>query len=83
MDKGRVKWVGSPNDHQVSSYITFSPLNELDSDIQNPGQSCSTNDSSKLKELPDREINHVVEGTEEVIEAELRKEGNVELGVYK
>ncbi|KAI9089508.1 hypothetical protein K1719_029113 [Acacia pycnantha] len=83
MDKGQIKWVGCPNDHKVSSYITFSPLNELDSDVQNQGKSCCTNSSSKLKELQDREINHVVEGAEEVIEAELRKEGKVELGVYK
>ncbi|XP_028766437.1 ABC transporter C family member 13 isoform X1 [Neltuma alba] len=82
MDKGRIKWVGSPNDHQVYSYITFSPLNELDTAVQNQGKSCCTN-SSTLKDLPDSEIKHVAEGAEEIIEAESRKEGKVEPGVYK
>ncbi|KAF7843202.1 ABC transporter C family member 13 isoform X1 [Senna tora] len=83
MEKGHVKWVGSPNDVPVSSYKTFSPSNELDSDVPNQGQSCSTSSSSKLKELPDRDINHDLDGVEEIIEVELRKEGKVELGVYK
>lgn len=83
MEKGHVKWVGSPNDLPVSSYITFSPLNELDSDVQNQGQPCSTNPYSKLKELPDGDIKQDLEREEETIEVESRKEGKVELGVYK
>lgn len=83
MEKGHVKWVGSPVDFPASSYKIFSPLNELDSEVQNQEQSCSIASSSKSKELPDRDIKHDLEGADEIIEVELRKEGKVELGVYK
>lgn len=85
MDKGHIKWMGSSADFPISSYTAFSPLNEIDSTLQNHRQSFNTNSSSKSKEqtLPDRAIMHALEGAEEVIEVELRKEGKVELGVYK
>ncbi|XP_061373093.1 ABC transporter C family member 13 isoform X2 [Gastrolobium bilobum] len=85
MDKGHVKWMGSSADFPISSYTAFTPLNEIDSALHNHKQSCSINPSSKSKELslPDRVIMHTPEGAEDVIEVELRKEGKVELGVYK
>lgn len=85
MDKGCIKWMGSSADFPISSYTAFSPLNEIDSTLQNHRQSFNTNSSCKSKEqtLPDRVIMHALEGAEEVIEVELRKEGKVELGVYK
>lgn len=85
MDKGHIKWMGSSADFTISSYTQFSPLNELDSALQNHRQSCSENLSSKSKEqsLPDTVIMHALEGAEEIVEVELRKEGKVELGVYK
>lgn len=85
LDKGHIKWMGSSADFPISSYTAFSPMNEMDSTLHNHSQSCSTNSSSKSKEqsLPDRIIMHALEGAEEVIEVELRKEGKVELGVYK
>ena len=83
MDKGQVKWLGSSADFPISSYPGFSPLNEIDSALPNRRESCSTNSSSKPKEqsLPDKVTVH--EGAEEIVEVELRKEGKVEIGVYK
>lgn len=85
LDKGHVKWMGRSADYPVSSYTAFSPLNEIDSTLHDHRQSCSTDSSSKSMEqyLPDRVIVDALEGAEEVIEVELRKEGKVEIGVYK
>ncbi|KAL2332527.1 hypothetical protein Fmac_020108 [Flemingia macrophylla] len=85
MDKGHIKWTGRSTDFPISSYSAFSPLNEIDSALQNHRQSCSANLSSKSKEqsLPDADIMHSLEQAEEIVEVELRKEGKVELGVYK
>jgi len=84
LDKGHIKWMGSSADFPTSLYTAFSPLNEMDSTPHNPQQSCSTNSSiSEEQSLPDRIAMHALEGEEDVIEVELRKEGKVELGVYK
>ncbi|KAL9386523.1 hypothetical protein Peur_019647 [Populus x canadensis] len=85
MDKGQVTWVGSSVDLAVSSYPAFSPQNEFDalSDVQ--GKELSMADSIQVSHshLPERESNHVSEEVQEIVEAELRKEGRVELAVYK
>ncbi|XP_058780381.1 ABC transporter C family member 13-like isoform X2 [Vicia villosa] len=84
LDKGHVKWMGGSADFPTSSYTTFSPLNEMDSTSHNQQQSCSTNSSiTKEQSLPDRILTQALEEAEDVIEVELRKEGKVELGVYK
>lgn len=84
LDKGHIKWMGSSADFPTSLYTAFSPLNEMDSTSHNPQKSCSTNSSiSEEQSLPDRIVMHALEGAEDVIEVELRKEGKVELGVYK
>lgn len=84
LDKGHVKWMGSSEDFPISSYSASTPLNEMDSNSHNHRQSCSTHSSiSKEQSLPDRISTHALEGAEDVIEVELRKEGKVELGVYK
>ncbi|KAI9398440.1 hypothetical protein POPTR_003G182601v4 [Populus trichocarpa] len=85
MDKGQVTWVGSSVDLAVSSYPAFSPQNEFDalSDVQ--GKELSMADSIQVSHshLPERESNHVSEEVQEIVEAESRKEGRVELAVYK
>ncbi|XP_027340067.1 ABC transporter C family member 13 isoform X3 [Abrus precatorius] len=86
MDKGHIKWMGSSADFPNSSYTAFSPLNEIDSALQNHKRTCCTNVSSKSKKeqsLPDLVITHALEEVEEIVEVESRKEGKVELGVYK
>ncbi|KAK2371660.1 multidrug resistance-associated protein [Trifolium repens] len=83
LDKGHLKWMGSSAEFPTSSYTAFSPLNEIDSTSHNQ-KSCSTNSSiSKEQSLPDRIIMDSLEEAEDVIEVELRKEGKVELRVYK
>ncbi|KAL9323166.1 hypothetical protein ACSQ67_011219 [Phaseolus vulgaris] len=85
MDKGHIKWMGNSHDFPINSFTEFSPLNEIDSALQNHRQSCSPNLSSKSKEqsLLDTGIVHDLEGAQEIVEVELRKEGKVEIGVYK
>lgn len=84
LDKGCVKWMGISSDFPTSLYTEFSPLNEMDSTPHNHQQSCSINSSiSEEQSLPDRIVMDTLEGEEDVIEVELRKEGKVELGVYK
>ncbi|KAL3599512.1 hypothetical protein D5086_007430 [Populus alba] len=85
MDKGQVTWAGSSADLAVSSYTAFSPQNEFDalSDVQ--GKELSMADSIQVSHshLPERDSNHVSEEVQEIVEAESRKEGRVELAVYK
>ena len=85
MDKGRIKWIGNSDDFPINSCTQFSPLNEIDSALQNHGESCSPNLSSKSEEqsLLGTGIVRALEGAEEIVEVELRKEGKVEIGVYK
>ena len=77
--------MGNSHDFPINSFTEFSPLNEIDSALQNHRQSCSPNLSSKSKEqsLLDTGIVHDLEGAQEIVEVELRKEGKVEIGVYK
>ncbi|PON89300.1 ATP-binding cassette containing protein [Trema orientale] len=85
MDKGHVKWVGSSTDLSVSSYSAFSPLTELDTDSHIYGQESDTDnrteDTQKL--LLEKNTVCASEGAQEIIEDEARKEGRVELTVYK
>lgn len=84
MDKGHVKWVGSSTDFSVSSYSTFCSLNEFTvSQVQS--LECSTNTSTETKQdcKPERDSICVPGEAQEIIEVELRKEGRVELTVYK
>nr|XP_029150836.1 ABC transporter C family member 13 isoform X4 [Arachis hypogaea] len=85
MDKGHVKWLGSSAAFPISSYTRFSPSNDIDLTSKNHRESCSSDSSSKPKEqsLPEKEIVHSPEIAEEIVEVELRKEGKVEIGVYK
>ncbi|KAJ9693150.1 hypothetical protein PVL29_012054 [Vitis rotundifolia] len=84
MDKGHVKWVGSSTDFSVSSHSTFCSLNEFTvSQVQS--LECSTNTSTETKQdcKPERDSICVPGEAQEIIEVELRKEGRVELTVYK
>lgn len=86
MDKGHVKWVGSPTDLPFSSYSALSPLNELDTIAHIQGQECSIDSCQEAKQKLLTEENtpcNSSEEAQEIIEAEARKEGRVELTVYK
>ena len=84
IDKGRVKWVGSPTDLSVSTYSSFSPLNELDTDIHTHEQESSMGICIEEKqELVENNTLCATEEAKQIIEEEVRKEGRVELTVYK
>ncbi|KAJ7951988.1 ABC transporter C family member 13 [Quillaja saponaria] len=85
MDKGHVKWVGSSADFSTSSYLAFSPLNEFDQLFHDQGQNRTISSSSEIKQHSVIEGDNVpvLVGGKEIIEVEMRKEGNVELRVYK
>lgn len=86
MDKGHVKWVGSSTDLSLSSYSALSPLNELDTIAQIQGQECKINTCQEAEQKLLVEENTAFcssEGAQEIIEVEARKEGRVELAVYK
>lgn len=86
MDKGHVKWVGSSADLPVSSYSAFSPLNEFDTCLQNERQESSVVDTlmeSQQTLILEKETVPASDGTQEIIEVEARKEGRVELTIYK
>ncbi|XP_035548110.1 ABC transporter C family member 13 isoform X2 [Juglans regia] len=85
MEKGHVKWVGSSADLSVSSYSAFSPQNECDTylHMQRQEGSMATNNEIEQDILLEKDAAHVSEEAQKIIETELRKEGSVELDVYK
>lgn len=85
MDKGQVKWIGNSADLAVSSYSGFWSTNEFDTSLHMQKQEISTNASSANKQslLQEKDVISVSDEVQEIIEAEQRKEGRVELTVYK
>lgn len=85
MEKGHVKWAGSSTDLSVSSYSAFSPLNELDTIGHNHGEESSMDTCTEVEQKPliEESTASASEGIQETIEVEARKEGRVELTVYK
>ncbi|CAL5361622.1 unnamed protein product [Camellia sinensis] len=84
MDKGHVNWVGSSADLSISS-LAFSSLKEfnISSQVQTIETSGNTSTETKENVISESDCIHVSEGEEQVIEGEQRKEGRVELNVYK
>ncbi|KAK6911073.1 ABC transporter type 1, transmembrane domain, partial [Dillenia turbinata] len=84
MDKGHVKWVGSSADFAVSSYPAFFSLKELNLSSELEVQGNRNHSSARVKEgLMNADNCCVSEQAQEIIEVEMRKEGSVELAVYK
>ncbi|KAM7471627.1 hypothetical protein LguiA_009810 [Lonicera macranthoides] len=85
MDRGRVKWVGSPADSSVSSFVKVSSSEEFNISSQVQRQEISTNNytEDQQKLLLESDGIHVSEEAQVIIEVELRKEGRVEPTVYK
>ena len=87
MEKGHVKWVGHSACLPASLYSAFSPLNEFDKFSLNEGKGCNgaadtlRNDQQNLP--LEKDIVPASEGGQDIIEVEARKEGKVELSVYK
>ncbi|OAY37002.1 hypothetical protein MANES_11G066800v8 [Manihot esculenta] len=85
LDKGHVKWVGSSADLSVSSYSAMSPHNEFDisPNVQEQELRISTSIEGRKSYTLEKEFIHTSEEAQEIVEVELRKEGKVELAVYK
>ncbi|KAL6144938.1 hypothetical protein ACLB2K_055628 [Fragaria x ananassa] len=85
MEKGHVKWVGR-SACLPALYSAFSPLNEFDKFSLNEGKGCNGAADTLRKDqqnLPlEKDIVPASEG-QDFIEVEARKEGKVELSVYK
>lgn len=80
MDKGEVKWVGSSDDLKVSIHSAFCSVNELSIASQVENGECITKSSQILVE---KDEVHSSEEVQEIVETEFRKQGRVELIVYK
>lgn len=85
MDKGHVKWIGNSNDLPQSLYLAFSPLNELDTNMHVQGQerSIGTCSEDRLEVVPDKNSVCPTERAKNITEDEVRKDGRVEVTVYK
>ncbi|KAL9250967.1 ABC transporter C family member 13-like protein [Drosera capensis] len=82
MDKGHVKFVGNPRDLTLSSYAAFSRVTSPPSQAEG-GVSFSDSSESKYELLKVKDFTSLSEEAQEITDAEERKEGRVELTVYK
>lgn len=84
MERGHVKWVGNSSDLAVSAYSGFASVNEFDASyIHSKLYSTNTSNMDKQSPLLDNNTLDVPLEAQDIIEAEQRKEGKVELIVYK
>ncbi|KAK4488885.1 hypothetical protein RD792_004675 [Penstemon davidsonii] len=83
MDKGRVKWEGSPKDSSFTSYISFLSPNEFNTFSEVHNKEKLSNIPSGSKDAHEVECVSTSHEAQDIIEAEARKEGRVELTVYK
>ncbi|XP_039119671.1 LOW QUALITY PROTEIN: ABC transporter C family member 13 [Dioscorea cayenensis subsp. rotundata] len=84
LDKGHVKWAGSSADFLLSPYSTISTIR--DSKLASPqklGKEISINDPGESDVLWEDDILSTAVEEEDASVLELRKEGRVELSVYK
>lgn len=84
MDKGHVKWAGSSADFLLSPYSTISTIR--DSKLASPqklGKEITINDPGESDVLWEDDILSTAVEEEDASVLELRKEGRVELSVYK
>lgn len=81
MEKGHMKWLGSPSDSAFMSHISFLSPNEFNtfSEIQDKGKS----NSSESKKGEEVECVSASNEAENIIEAETRKVGRVDPTVYR
>ncbi|XXG51840.1 hypothetical protein AAC387_Pa03g0319 [Persea americana] len=85
MDKGCVKWVGGLADFSLSPYATTPSLEDSNISSSHSIRQKSGKDSGDLRTnlLQERDSMAVSEEAQETTEVEVRKEGTVELRVYK
>ncbi|KAL5986042.1 hypothetical protein ACLOJK_028032 [Asimina triloba] len=84
MDKGNVRWAGSFADFSESSYAAISSMESLkDSSQSLQKNSVNSLTESKPDHAQEGDNIGILEEPQEAIEIEQRKEGTVELSVYK
>lgn len=85
MDRGKVKWIGNPANLSGSSYVTFTPLNELDSTQCIQRQDCQVIERTETCKpfLDEKEDTNAPNEVTETVDGEMRNEGRVQLSVYK
>lgn len=83
MEKGQVKWVGSPSECSSSSYASFVKPEELNSSYSE-AQVESEDTFMEVQErvATESECIDIIDTTDNIIRAEERKEGRVETTVY-
>nr|GMC81016.1 ABC transporter C family member 13 isoform X2 [Ipomoea batatas] len=81
MDKGHIKWVGNPADLSCPSSVAFSSVDELSASHTEERRSSMSTEPSL--EVSDSDSISISDEAQDIIEIELRKEGRVELMVYK
>lgn len=86
MEKGCVKWIGSFAEFSVSSYSTFPSPQDINTplDVLRQERSATSSYTESTNNLClNQDYVCVSDGAPESTEVELRKEGRVELSVYK
>lgn len=86
MDRGHVKWAGMSASFLVSPYLaTYAPNNSKFSSSQLLGKETIIYASDELRSnlLPESDFSTTSEEAQETAEMEFRKEGRVDLSVYK
>lgn len=85
MDKGQVKWVGSPADCSSSSYASFVRPEELgvSSETETKVETGDTCMGVLATVVVESECIDIMDVTDNIIMFEERKEGRVETTVYK
>ncbi|KAI3512724.1 hypothetical protein L1887_20043 [Cichorium endivia] len=83
MEKGQVKWVGSPSECSSSSYASFVKQEELNA-CYSEAQVESEDTFMEVQEhvVTENECIDIIDTTDNIIRAEERKEGRVETTVY-
>ncbi|XP_019158537.1 PREDICTED: ABC transporter C family member 13 isoform X2 [Ipomoea nil] len=84
MDKGHIKWVGNPADLSCPSSVAFSTVDELSaSPTSHTEERRSSMSAEPGLEVSDSDSISISDEAQDIIEIEQRKEGRVELMVYK
>ncbi|XP_047963792.1 ABC transporter C family member 13 [Salvia hispanica] len=83
MDSGHVKWIGSPTDSSVTSYISFLSLNDFDTFTEVQRNEKLPNLDGKMEKPRELDSISTINEAQDIIEVEARKEGRVESEVYK
>ncbi|PWA36498.1 ABC transporter C family member 13 [Artemisia annua] len=84
MDKGQVKWVGSPTDCSSSTYAAFVRQEELKTSSETKAQVESVDTCTGVQEsvVVESEGIDIMDTDDNIIRVEERKEGRVETSVY-